>query len=1247
MASLSGEGSRIAKMLKETVILLCENSLSFTAEVHVQALLAITVDHSTMFSVQLDEKLVKNRESVESGVSSGSDATQGRVLSQQRPAVARRLALPAPPVSSPAAQPSSYDSAGLAWPLPLPQAARPVRTRGPRFPVGRGRGMVRGGRGRGGAVVRGGAPAMRMIRTAVSSVRFPMSQSRMQAPHRAVRPAGVRPPVQRLALPPAVGGSAGSSPRQVPTAVIRQRAAAPVRQSLSSGSVPNSMSQAMVRKPSPRLALMPPTQSSSTGSAAFGLRQQSPSMLPRQAGSVRGASPRGRGRPRLAIMPPPPQQSSSNSQSLVLRSPSQPRAMPRQSSPRLALMPPPQSPVKSPHGIRQQTATALRQTSPARSQIQLVARQQSPAVMKQESNPSLSPHNLPRLASQLSSSSVGTQVHAVVEHLLKQQRQSSPVAQNMPTKSHAAVAKPAALPVPHTVAIRPAHSAAVNSTTAATLSHVIAVNMSPAGNRMMSSVTQSPRTPSQLVHDAARFLNLLSSPQQSAAMPTPVAVAQQRILMASPADKGSSAVVSCQPVRLAASGSSFNTSLHQPYLTTQSTVMSGVMNTHSNVLAQNNSIPGAQRFGVQTTQVATPPASELANAVLLSRAYFSPAELLPRVPRSPQQLSAVPLYSSPTQAAAVRPAPPPYRAGAGDAPAPQHPGGMLQKNVSVPGSPFAIDRAPGSSGCVTSVQGHIVMPPAGTTVKQLVLSPQSRLAPATVSHLQQHVVPQQQQQHASSSASQPPFMSSLFMGDVTRFLSPSKSHTSDAVLQQRSQNSPQVSSVTQSQISASHMQRLNQTPQQVAPAGQNQLPAAYIQQIRQNLQPAASLQGDSSALQQYVVMPQGVVTPMSVASLQQVSQNREREDQKQKHAPVHQLMQYRQQATVSTAIPMSPVSLQRGQILLAQQPQLAASQSSPRMTVQVSHKSHDLSSLSQTVAQAVASGRESDQRAVLELIKQQAFQQLCQGKQPSVAQHRTVAAASCSDQAAPSHTSRQVPLTSVSQQSSAPQQSSCRGGPMTPLSFSQQRPTATLSHAMSPSIHQQIQVSEQSNIQQTVTSNHLPSMSLGFPRPTVPGVSSRVVAPSPQQQAVLTTSSRSEQVVPSTVQRQPQMSEPTTPQPTCSRATISTPQRHVSHTSISDESISVVSSSSAVSQCGTVSAVADAQHSTQETKEKLLKLKEKIQKTGSVERDRLEIISSLQSGAATTADAQLSSSESTVVQSASNTSVTGYSELGE
>ena len=218
---------------------------------------------------------------------------------------------------------------------------------------------------------------------------------------------------------------------------------------------------------------------------------------------------------------------------------------------------------------------------------------------------------------------------------------------------------------------------------------------------------------------------------------------------------------------------------------------------------------------------------------------------------------------------------------------------------------------------------------------------------------------------------------------------------------------------------------------------------------------------------------------------------------------------------------------------------------------------------------------------------------------------------------------------------------------MTPLSFSQQRPTATLSHAMSPSIHQQIQVSEQSNIQQTVTSNHLPSMSLGFPRPTVPGVSSRVVAPSPQQQAVLTTSSRSEQVVPSTVQRQPQMSEPTTPQPTCSRATISTPQRHVSHTSISDESISVVSSSSAVSQCGTVSAVADAQHSTQETKEKLLKLKEKIQKTGSVERDRLEIISSLQSGAATTADAQLSSSESTVVQSASNTSVTGYSELGE
>jgi len=1391
MASVTGDSSRITKMIKETVVLLCENSLSFTSELHVQALLAISVDRSTIFAVQIDEKLAKNGETV-GGVSSGSSGTQGQVLSEQRPSAARRLALPAPSVSSPLAQNSTNDGSGLAWPLRSPQAAPTVRTRGPRFPVGRGRGTLRGGRGRGrgGATIRGGAPPVRMIRTAVSSIKFPVSRPRMQVPQRAVRPVGVRSPYQRLALPPATGGSAGNSPRQLAAAVVRQRVPAPVRQTMYSAGAQRSASQPMMRKPSPRLAIMPPAQSSSTapglrqqaasmvprqaGSATSprgvgrprlaimpppqhsalansqsppGLRQQSPSMLPRQTGSAQAAtSPRGVGRPRLAIMPSsqhsslancqsPPglrQQSPStlprktasvraaaspqhvgrprmasvsssqlpsfaDSQSLVLRSPTQPRAVPRQSSTRLALMPPPQSSIRSPSGNRQQTPA-----SPANSQLQFVGRQQSPhqqspAVVKQEYRPGVT-HHLTQLATQLSSSSVGTQLHAVVEHLSKQQRQPSPARQSTP------VNLPTAVTVP--VTIQSMHSPPARLTPVQ-LSPFIAANLSQTGNvQVFSGVTastQSPRTSSRPVHGAAELPSLMSSmqsPSRSVVMPVAVVEAQQRVAVTSTASIPIAAA-SCQPVSVT------HTSHPQPFLMTQSP--SGIPNAVSNMMARSGGTTVAQRLGMQSPRAATLMAtqpSEMMAAFLPAalRAQFSPAQLQSA---ASQQLTAVPLYAGPTQASATVPT---LKTDVGDTQ--RHIRGILPGDVVMPGTPFSIGH----------VSGDTVTQPAGTATKQSLLSP---LTQPSASHLQQQRVMFQfsPQHQVSSSASQSYSVSSLLMGDVTHSPQRLESHVpATAQQQQQSHSAPRVSSLAQSPISPAYVQFMSQNPKQVPSLAPRQVSVVASEpQRRQRPEHVASVQSEmpAAAPQQFVLNAQDVLTPAQrhmfpgyvpkvTPSSQQltvqtsavtVPRSHQQEVRMQNEmSSLQQLMQFRHQVTASTAGQMRPATVQHGQRLPGQldashmpRPQSQRTEASQSA---IREQSNPAVSLSQRVAQATVGGMEEDRLAVLEIIKQQAFEQLRQVRQTSDVQHRTVTAASSSIQV-PSPgtptTPRQVALTSIPQETvmqashhgrqvlasstvqvaspSTPRQVALASEPemqvrsqigqVSELRSPRQPVPAALSQAgyvATPGDRQQLTVSEQGT-QQPPASSVTPSVM----RQTVSGLPSHIEALlfNTLQQAVVSTSSQSVQVAaPAGVQQQRQVSEPSSQPQSYSSSATSSPQIHPSYSSASHKSIFPVSSSLAITQhSGAVSVGASAQHDSSLTKEKLLQLKEKVQKKGSVEVDRQKIISEqlqqfhsdVTGVAETTADDVESCSSDTVVaeSSVSNISLAKSSELGE
>jgi len=1064
MASATSDSTRLSKMIKDSVVLLCQNALTFTSELHVQALLAISVDRSTIFAVQIDEKIAKTGVSV-SGVSSGTSSTQGKVLAeQQHPPAARRLALPASSVSSPA-------SSSMAWPLHSPQAAAPPRTRGPRFPVGRGRGVMQGGRGRGGATMRGGMAPVRMIRTAVSSVRFPASRPRTQAPRGVGRPVGVR-----LALPPAGGTPhpAGS------TAIVRQRAPAAVRQVLSSVVAQRSASQAQMRKPSPRLAIMPPSAQSSTRVTAPGMRQRAVS--PRQAGVA--TAPRGAGRLRLAIMPAPQQMSATRVQS--------PAGVRQQSSsmvsgqagaarmvtspqgagrPRLAIMPSARqyalANAQSPLGARQQSPrqAGLVQAgaSPqgmARARLVPVSRSQ-PSVLQSPTQPRAAPPpsstrlaRMPPPQFTVQSPSAARQqapTTSPTKYQLKfVSQQPSPVKHT--TQAAASVVPASILPPARLALEAPQHP-------------MIAVHLSNAGATAAVGTAQSPRTPSRPVRNVAELTNLLLSPSRSSAMPSHMAVTQQQRVAVTSAV---TAAMSLQPVAHPASMS--QTSLTHP--------------------------------------------SEMMEAVFLSspQVHFSPGRLQPA---ASQQLTAVPLYAGPTQAASTVPPSPTQRT---DPPStPSHSHGILPGDVFVPGSPYGDSR---------SVQ---LMQLAGTPTKPL------PMPHAAANFLQQQLMSQFSPHRQPPSPASQAYSVSLFLtDDVSR--SPQRSmlpqespRTPVASQQQHGHSSLQGSALPQSQISATYVNQNQQVPS-VPSLVPIQAPAASVQQRVQNQAQVPSpahvqvshgtmqqKMSPATALQQFVIRPRHVMRP----------------------EPGHQLVS-----------------------------QAAAVASSSRQV-------------------AAGGGLEKNQMDMLEIIKQQACEQL--------------------RQAAGSRTSQQVV--------NAPQQAvSANITQEIMMHASDHR--QQMSSVASTGIPGQVTLMSKTPVSAVQTFNHAGQVSSelrGGPPALVPVTVTHPTAPASQHLPAVTQqggqqpaiASSSNGFKSSTPGVPGQMDSGTQPPQT---SVASRPMSRSS--SASDASISIISWASDPTEQNLASIGASSSHNTLLNKEKLLQLREKVRKTESVELDKQKIISS-------------------------------------
>lgn len=1048
----------------------------------------------------------------------------------------------------------------------------------------------------------------------------------------------------------------------------------------------------------PRLAIMPSAQNFTVASPMSppGLRQQSPSMSPRQAGSVRpGASPQGIGRPRLVNASP----SVASSQSLVLRSPTQPRAVPPQSSQRLALMPPPQPRVQSPPGTSQPATIA----SPTKYQLQFVGRQptprqQSPAAVKQESSPGLTQH-LAQLASQLSSSSVGPHLQAMVEQMSKQQRQQSPMRQGAPTNPPTAVTVPASVqsmqPVP------------VNLTIAAPPCTILSANPSQIGNARVfpgtvASSTHSPRSSSQPSNDASQLRDLLlasiQSPSRSAAMPTPVVVAQQRTSAPGATIAAASQQAMGHPMPIP----------HMPHLESHPTIQSmlGIPSTVTNIMSPNVSVTVSQPMGMQslgvTTQMVTQPGEVMGAFLASPRAPFSPGQ--PQL-ASLQQLTAVPLYASPTRAAAPKPPPAALGPAATDDPQ-QRARGIQPRDLVVPQSRFDMIRASGDPRSVTGVP-RMVMQQTSADTKQLMLSPQPVIQ-ASVGRL--HQLSQFSPQQQPTSSSQAYLMSTILMDDATRspqqMLSPLESHRPPVLqLQQSNQGSPQVSSLAQSQGSAVHVHRVNQNPQQVPSSAHGQVtvasvhqkvhnPAqvtslahgqvsgASIPQSRPNPEQVTSLQSQMppAAPQRFVLNPrettapaQGQMFPGYVSKWTQNAQqrpeptSRPQEDRTQKKtASMGQLMQYRHPATASL---LSPASLQHGYALPCQQPQLGTSPLSSSKTSRVEvgqsviRDAGNPASSSQRVGRAVGTDSPKDRLAELEKIKQQACEKLLCVKQPSNAQQIAVTStppqvlvALTSARVASMDPQRQVGLTTVPQVTAV--QSSSRGGQISVPSIPSQPASAAVSHTKltaTPTDRQHAAVPDH-GIRQPEPKLLSTSLCSASPRSTVSSVSGHSVSASTdtRRQASSATSSQSGQVTPPAILQQRQLSEPSPLPPTISSSATSTPRGHPSSTSIDDRNTSAVSSFSATSQYSEESV--ETQHDAPLTKEKLLELKEKVQKTGSAELDRQKIVSEqlhhLQSNVATAAETSADETESCVSEthvvesSVSSTSVAGSYQMG-
>jgi len=209
--------------------------------------------------------------------------------------------------------------------------------------------------------------------------------------------------------------------------------------------------------------------------------------------------------------------------------------------------------------------------------------------------------------------------------------------------------------------------------------------------------------------------------------------------------------------------------------------------------------------------------------------------------------------------------------------------------------------------------------------------------------------------------------------------------------------------------------------------------------------------------------------------------------------------------------------------------------------------------------------------------------------------------------------------------------------------------------------HQKSAVQQQRTVSEGTQQSMVVSSSSGFP-PTLPGISKRAVAVSGVTgrtepvltKAVVPTSSQSVQQLEPVVQQQ--FPEPRAPPQMSSPSATSSLQSDPSRTHVSDSSLSAASSLSALSE-PPASVGASTPHDTLLTKEKLLQLKEKVQKKGSVELDRQKIISrqldQIQSNAmvAETTSDDVESCCSTemhaVVASVSSSSVARSSQLGE
>jgi len=693
-------------------------------------------------------------------------------------------------------------------------------------------------------------------------------------------------------------------------------------------------------------------------------------------------------------------------------------------------------------------------------------------VMKQEASPHL-PHLVQPANWQPFSSTVSTQVSSLVQQLLKQHSQPVPAKEASQVKAAPSMPPPPLIPVTQALPITVQSMQPAAIAVAAVQNPVIVMNSGQAGQPQASSSTAAvmltPRT-SKLIHGTVdlskQSLSHVHSQPQASAMPRTVPITQQRVTVTSAASKTSAAG------HHAASTSFVHTSLHHPVPKTLPT--SAVPNTLASIIAQSFGTTVAQRQGVQSLGIINPLVTQsvaAANAYLLPPgALFSPTQLQPAP--SQHRATAVPLYVSPNQSAATVPLSPVHRAHAVSTE--RHAGGTVQKEAAVPRSLPGVDSGGGDNGSVTAMQA-LVKQLGSTPSKQPYQSHSLYLASLAQQQAMSPFSPQQQQRRVPFSASPPYLLSPVRVDDIShgswQFLSPTRSCFPVSSAQQNSQN------VAQASPRPHCLQQMNQSLQHVLSPTQSRSSIAVVQQRSQNPQQVAALQNQSpTAVLQFMHHPQDVsaVVQGQVFSDYQpkVTQNQQPVSVPVSMQRMHQLRQYSQQTdglNPSCACPTAAV--QCGQMLPAQQ-------ASPVPNPQSMRPEAGSRRLQEPMK--VVNGTESDRDAILEKIKQQAYEQVRQVKreQESSAQQKVIGAAS---------NNRQVGLASTP-------------GKIAELITSRQMSTAAISHAglvslpaasahvphLSGQVALQAAKSPHHVSQHTVTSKHLESSLPSIARQMVP-----------------------------------------------------------------------------------------------------------------------------------------------------------------